>query len=267
MAIIFKETATGLRGLYNDPDKTSPIYVCDIGDHKTPRSHCFGPATRPYFLIHLIESGKGTVDRNGVITELTEGDAFIIRPGEVTTYKADDKHPWTYAWISFYGNFAESVMQQTSTKDYAKYKKEGLWALKTALDGKSLDNIYSLNILFAVLNSIKEDTLEAENDFVKTAVSYIENNFFRDFNASDLANILGVSRSHFSVTFTKHTGETPYNYLLKTRLAHAKDYLKNTSMSVTEIAYSVGFSGVERFSETFKQTVGLSPLAYRRSSR
>ncbi len=267
MAILFKEIINEQRAIYLDPDKNAPIYVIDIGDHKTPPSHFYGPATRPYFLIHLIESGKGTVERNGVVTTLSEGDAFIIRPGEVTTYKADDKEPWVYSWISFYGDFAEKVMQETSTKNYVKYKKDGIWAIKQALDAKTSNTIYGLNMLFCVLNSIKDDKPENQNDFVKTAVSYIENNFFRDFNASDLANILGVSRSHFSVTFAKQTGETPYNYLLKTRLNHAKDYLKNTTMSITEIAYSVGFASIERFSETFKQSVGSSPLAYRRLSK
>ena len=40
-------------------DKNDPIYVFDIGYHETPPAHAYGPAVRPYYLLHLIEKGKG----------------------------------------------------------------------------------------------------------------------------------------------------------------------------------------------------------------
>jgi transcriptional regulator GlxA family with amidase domain len=116
-----------------------------------------------------------------------------------------------------------------------------------------------------VLESIKTNQPNTYEDFVEIAVKHFENNYYKDLNVTTLANMLGISRAHFTTSFTKRIGQTPYNYLLNVRINHAKEYLVNTKMSVTEVAYSVGFTSLERFSEMFKQVTGLSPLNYRGS--
>ena len=63
---------------------TDPIRVFELGCHKTPPAHAFGPAIRPYYLLHLIEKGEGYIERNGIKTHLSAGNAFLIRPDEVT---------------------------------------------------------------------------------------------------------------------------------------------------------------------------------------
>ena len=249
--------------LSNLTDKNAPLFVNDIGWHKTESEHTYGPATRPYYLIHLIINGRGTIERNGIVTKLKSGDAFIIRPGEVTTYVADKSEPWEYCWISFYGSYSHEIMAQTTDQDNVRYKKSGYVALKSVLDDGKMDTINSLKTLFSVLDAIKTEQEVMYEDFVELAVKHIDSNYFKDFNVTMLSDMLGISRAHFTTSFTKRIGQTPYNYLLSIRINHAKEYLSKTKMSVTEVAYSVGFSSLERFSEMFKQVTGLSPLSYR----
>jgi AraC-like DNA-binding protein len=249
----------------NVADKESPIFVNDIGWHKTNSGHTYGPAKRPYYLIHLIISGSGTIERNGQVTKLSSGDAFIIRPDEITTYVADKTNPWEYCWISFYGNYSHEIMRQTTDENNVRYNKSGYVALKSVLDNEKIDTISSLNVLFSVLESIKTNQPNTYEDFVEIAVKHFENNYYKDLNVTTLANMLGISRAHFTTSFTKRIGQTPYNYLLNVRINHAKEYLTKTQMSVTEVAYSVGFTSLERFSEMFKQITGLSPLSYKNS--
>ncbi|MBO7187359.1 MAG: AraC family transcriptional regulator [Clostridia bacterium] len=241
------------------------VKIHNYGHHKTPKNHIFGPAIRPYFLIHLIKKGEGVFEKNGVKTFLSEGDAFIIRPDEITVYSSSNENPWEYYWISFFGENAENLLNSTTTKSFCKSKKSALLGLMDAIDNTVNDEIGLLKLLFTVLDGIKDEQKEKQEDFIKLAINYIESNYFRDFNASILADILKISRSYFTTTFTKKTGESPYNYLLKTRVKNAKHYLKNTTLSVTEIAFSVGFNSIERFSEIFKRFTGLSPNAYRKS--
>lgn len=249
--------------LSNMTDKNAPIFVNDIGYHKTDSGHTYGPATRPYYLIHLIISGRGTIERKGEITKLKSGEAFIIRPGEVTTYVADKDEPWEYCWISFYGYYSHEIMKQTTDQNQVRYNKSGYVALKSVLDYGKTDTINSLNTLFAVLDSIKTKQSTLHEDFIELAVKHLENNYFKDLNVTTLSNMLGISRAHFTTSFTKRVGQTPYKYLLNLRITHAKEYLSKTNMSITEVAYSVGFSSLERFSEMFKQVTGKSPLSYR----
>ena len=245
-----------------------PLSVFDIGYHKTPSAHTYGPAVRDYYLIHLIERGKGYIERGGTRTYLEAGEAFLIRPDEVTVYSADKNDPWEYSWISFGGTFAKEVMTRATEKLYMKYQKSGLLALKNALSNKENDVTECMKTLFEVLNSVKETHSQSEkNDPVSSAVKYIENNYFYDIDITSLASELGFSRAYFTTLFTKRTGESPYGYLTRVRLEKAKEYLRENDKSVETVALSVGFSSVQRFSETFKKRLGISPFNYRKNNR
>ncbi|MBQ8323001.1 MAG: AraC family transcriptional regulator [Clostridia bacterium] len=243
-----------------------PIYVCDFGYHKTPCGHEFGPATRPYYLLHLIESGKGEIEREGVVTPLSAGEAFLICPDEVTIYRADKTDPWVYRWVSFNGTFAEELVKKTTDRLCMPYRKSGLLALQNALEQGVSDPIGSLNSLFTVLDSIKtQQTLQDGVDPIFVALQYLEYNYFQAVDIGELAYQLGFTRSYFSTLFLQKTGESPYAYLTKIRIGKAKEFLLDPTRTVEEIAYSTGYSSIQRFSEMFKKATGFSPLQYRKS--
>lgn len=256
-----------------NPDLTHPVYVFDVGYHKTPSGYSFGPAVREYFLLHLIEKGKGFIERNGTVTPLAEGDAFLIVPNECTTYRADKEDPWEYYWIAFSGDFAKTLVEKTTDKLCMPCQKSGLMALKNgflqATQNKNTDTVSILAVLMQVLEAIKSEEVakksEEVTDVISLSLKYLENNYYRDIDVASLAEELGFSRAYFSTLFLKRTGETPYKYLTKIRLERAKSYVLNSRFSMEEIAYSTGFSSLQRFSEMFKKLYGLSPLQYKKS--
>ena len=250
-------------------DAQSPIYVCDIGFHQTPQGHTFGPAVRPYYLLHLVESGWGEVERSGGYTvRLGAGSAFLIRPGEVTTYRADDDEPWTYRWISFSGSYADTLVSLTTDRLTMKYRKSGLRALQRAIEGEKPTPIDLLEVLFSVLSSIqkwgKPQKTPTEEDIIAAVMRYLEGNYIHAVSIGALARSFGYSRAYFTTLFTRHVGRSPYQYLTDVRIERAKEYLKNPAYTVEEVAYSVGFSCIGRFCELFKKYVGCTPLQYRK---
>ena len=248
-------------------DISQPLYVCDIGYHKTPARHSYGPAIRPYYLLHLIESGSGVIERNGEITRLSAGECFLIRPNEITTYRADEQTPWTYYWIAFNGVFAKTLTEQVFSSLCPAYKRSALLTLKTAVERIEGDTVSCLNLLFGVLDGIARTEKTQETDVVATTLSYLEHNYFKNVSVSNLAQQYGYSRAHFTAMFSAKTGISPYRYLTNIRIEKAKELLLQGTYSVSEIAYSVGFSSVIRFSNTFKTYTGLSPTAYQKQSR
>lgn len=245
-----------------EPD--APISVYEIGTHKTPSNHSFGPAARPFYLLHLIENGKGYIERDGEKQFLSKGEAFLITPDEITTYCADKEEPWEYSWIAFKGSFSKQLVEHTTKQLCMSYQKSGLLALKNAIHNKHLDYLECLNVLLEVLNSIKGTPKIQEMDCISTALHYLENNYFHHIDIATFAENFGFSRAYFSSLFAKKTGETPYDYLTKIRIEKAKLYLIESNYSIEEIAYSVGFNSLQRFSELFKKRVGVSPLLYRK---
>ncbi len=78
-----------------------------------------------------------------------------------------------------------------------------------------------------------------------------------------LARIAGVSEFHFIRSFRATFGETPHRYLQRRRVERSMFLLRETSRSVTDICFEVGFGSLGTFSRTFCQIVGDTPTAYR----
>ncbi|MBS5112612.1 MAG: AraC family ligand binding domain-containing protein, partial [Coprobacillus cateniformis] len=59
------------------------------GEEKCRNGHAFGPATRPYYLLHYVLSGKGRFESSRGSYNVKQGEIFVIHPFEVTYYEAD----------------------------------------------------------------------------------------------------------------------------------------------------------------------------------
>lgn len=93
--------------------------------------------------------------------------------------------------------------------------------------------------------------------------NYINDYLDRDIKLTDLAQLLGMSQSHFSHLFKQSMGISPHQYLLQQRVERAKQLLKQTERSVMEIALACGFDSHSHLSKQFRQFTGMTPKAYR----
>ncbi len=85
----------------------------------------------------------------------------------------------------------------------------------------------------------------------------------RGWTVSDLARVAALSRSSFSDRFGRVVGTAPIDYLLRWRMALAKDRLRHGGERLAEIAQTLGYSSVSAFSVAFTRTVGCPPSAFR----
>ncbi len=87
----------------------------------------------------------------------------------------------------------------------------------------------------------------------------IESNLAEDLSLKILANVVGLSEYHFLRMFKQSTGYTPHQYVINQRIERAKELLKKTDMSITEIAYLLGFSTPAHFTHHFRRKTGVTP--------
>ncbi|GAB3463649.1 helix-turn-helix domain-containing protein [Actinophytocola sediminis] len=87
--------------------------------------------------------------------------------------------------------------------------------------------------------------------------------YFEPITLQDLAASVFVSPFHFLRVFARTTGVTPGRYLSAVRMFEAKRLLLTTSLTVSDIVCSVGYSSVGTFTTRFTQLVGLTPSRYR----
>ena len=59
-------------------------------------------ATRPYWMLHFVVSGKGSFSTGGVIYDVMPSQIFVVRPHRPHVYTADKTDPWHYIWLNFY---------------------------------------------------------------------------------------------------------------------------------------------------------------------
>lgn len=99
---------------------------------------------------------------------------------------------------------------------------------------------------------------------VRKALNRLENFPFHDgFSEGELAELCGLSVNQLHRLFKKETGESPFQYYDRLRLARARQVLSETGLQIKEIAYELGFSSSPHFTNWFKQRMGRSPRAWR----
>ena len=99
---------------------------------------------------------------------------------------------------------------------------------------------------------------------VRQAMVYIQEHYAEPLSRQEIAVHVGLSDDYLTSCFHKELGLTPVAYLNRYRVQQARQLLKNTHKSITEIALDVGFSSSSYFSRIFRRETGMSPEAYRR---
>lgn len=98
------------------------------------------------------------------------------------------------------------------------------------------------------------------------ARDYLHASYHEDLTIEHLATVAGLSPYHFIRKFKAAFDKTPHQYLRQIRLEKARNLLKNSRHSITEICYAVGFHSPGSFSSLFHKQTGVSPRAYRNSA-
>ena len=98
---------------------------------------------------------------------------------------------------------------------------------------------------------------------IQKAVRFINDNYRTDIRLAAAAREAGMSLAHFSRIFKKVMGLPYQDYLNGRRITKAKNLLRTSAQSVTEIAASIGFADPTGFGRIFKKVTGHTPSAFR----
>lgn len=99
------------------------------------------------------------------------------------------------------------------------------------------------------------------------ALRLIHEDVARRWTVEDLAKKVGMSRAAFAARFTQILGVPPMEYVLRWRMALAKDMLWHDGLSLGEVAHAIGYQSASAFSTAFSRSVGLSPSTFARTGR
>lgn len=235
--------------------------------------HSFGPASREYYLIHYIISGSGSFERNGISYSLSKGSMFLIRPYELTFYKADIMEPWEYIWIGFTGELVPQLLENSgfsgdnSTLCIPSLRNTFL-SMKEAVNLSHSAELYLTSKIFEMFSILQEEHRPSQSAssaslYSKRARDHIMANYINHISVEGMANMLGIDRRYLCRVFYKYIGDTPQNFLVNYRLEKAADLLAKHGYSVSEAARSTGYDDIYNFSKMFKKKFGVPPSRYK----
>ena len=102
-----------------------------------------------------------------------------------------------------------------------------------------------------------------ESRRIRKVKQYIDEHASEPIRQTDLADLVGMSRSAFSSFFKLRTGRTLSDYLIEIRLGNAARMLVDTNKSISEICYDCGFNNLSNFNRIFKSRKGSTPREFR----
>jgi len=121
-------------------------------------------------------------------------------------------------------------------------------------------------VLVEVMRQILVPPAEPK-EFVAAAISYLQQHLPEPVRMNDLVRYVGFSRARMFDMFKAQTGLTPNDYLQRLRIEKAQEQLRQTNLSVTEIALATGFSSGQYFSTVFARYTGVSPTDFRKGAK
>jgi AraC family transcriptional regulator len=100
----------------------------------------------------------------------------------------------------------------------------------------------------------------------KRLSSYIEDKLDSSIRATDLADVLQLSTSHFFRAFRQTFGEPPLRYIMQRRIRRAQELMLASRLPLSQVALECGMCDQAHFCRVFRRIVGINPNAWRRQS-
>ncbi len=105
-----------------------------------------------------------------------------------------------------------------------------------------------------------------DNDRLKVIVQYMQQHYSEKITLEDIGQQLALSRSECCRFFKKVTGQSMFSYLISLRLHKSMDLLRNSELSISEIADMAGFCSQSHFTSCFRKAYEVTPKKFRELS-
>ncbi|UKS27054.1 AraC family transcriptional regulator [Paenibacillus sp. HWE-109] len=233
-----------------------------------------------FYAVCVITGGKGVVSINDEVYAAEQGDYFVFLPGMIVEGNSHAVDPIQYA-IGLFSCMQVSKHRKEWRIQQPQFERKGKiqvppddYDIKAAADQlmnanankhtpnaiKRKYDLHHLLMLLMTCSGVRGDITEAAVGMAH-ALAYMNENFMKDTRIGELARIAGYSTNHFIRTFKDQMNMTPTEYVLKQRMAKAKQLLFS-SEKMKEVAQQVGYKDEHYFSRVFKKAEGTAPTLY-----
>ncbi|OME84165.1 hypothetical protein BK120_12985 [Paenibacillus sp. FSL A5-0031] len=232
----------------------------------------------PLYLFQYTVSGFGQFRLGDETHDLYAGNAFLVEiPGDHHYCLPQSSDHWTFYFVLFRQQHMQALWSEllhavgaTPTFGPVSAVVRSLQHLYAEARSNRIQNSYQASSLIyrLMMELLQSSTLQQQEKMnwpqqIKQATTYMEAEFHRLQSLDDVAAAAGLSKYYFTRMFTKTTGMSPMDFVTKLRIEKAVQLLRSSSLTVEEIAHTVGYSSGSYFSKVFRSRVGFPPADFR----
>lgn len=260
------------------PPRTAPL-PAELTVYHAGRQECAPghrwTGIRDHYLVHYVLGGSGLFRWRGAEHRLGTGRGFAIFPGTFADYEADGEDPWHYCWVGFHGRAVEHDLASvgvTGPSPLFTYDRDSqvrdcilecVAALREPAGRDFALRALGYRFFHLLARQQAPRPANARAAYVTAAISFLNRNFSHPLSIAEVASYVGIDRRYFSEIFRDATGTSPQEYLLRLRIAKARELLSETNLSVAAVAQSVGYADALYFSRLYHRKTGAAPSAVR----
>lgn len=257
-------------------EQNAPFYIEMAGiTYPDPKYHI----VRNNSHIHCFEyvtKGGGIVTVDGKTNYPCAGDVYILPKGTDHNYCSAPDDPFEKIWFNISGSLCDELIHIYGITGTLIIKNFDAFAFfREFLDicenkELSVSEVHSqcslvfhkLLIKTSEILTMQSCSSRSISDNAANIKSYIDRNIYERLSIEQLSKHMNLSRSQVSRVFKKSYGVTPYDYILTRKIDTAKLLLKNTSLTIKEIAFKLNFADEHYFSNVFLQKTGVRPKRF-----
>lgn len=234
-------------------------------------------------------SGRLQINVDDVIRDLSEGELFIISGGAIHYY-IDKEHEFEVGVVKislqlfdglsrpvkeFLADIYEGVLHITRDDEVKRIFMDITSLImepeKMVQEMILVARIIELSLYLSNHGNLIKNRMEykknSDAELMERMTAYFMDHCNERVTLADIASHLGFSESYCSKYIKKKTSMNFLEYLNSSRIMRAETLLRTTEKTVTEIAYTIGFSSIQSFNRVFKASCGESPSDYRKRIR
>ena len=265
----------------SNPAKSAFFFVQEIGSFKTFYPYFTERKNLNSFLIIFTLSGTGHLDYCGEQYALLPGSCVFLDCMEYHRYYVSHKETWNFLWVHFNGSNTRGYYDLFSKERIylSEIKNPDLFqatfeSLLEIWDKKNrTTEVFASKLITDLLTTLlmQDDTQSQEEiylpDYIRSIAKDISHHYQDTLSLEYFEKKYNRSRFTIEKEFKKYIGVTVTESIIQARISHAKELLKYSELSISEIAFETGMNHVSHFINLFKAREHFTPKAYRREWR
>ena len=256
-----------------------PLFFAMVGDEQCASTYRVYRENADISVLIYVLSGAGKLEMDGVTRLLGAGDVLMLPQGITYCYETSREQPWRVLWFNMTGELFSFWLRQYGLLSFPVIPSAGEEVLRAFWQGVELcrsglphlqiqDQL--CEIVYHILLTLWRQripwgpvgTAQQLRCLIDDLISADPS---ASFSMEEAATVLNMSQRQLERLFRQEFQLTPYRYFQLQKLLLAKQYLRNTRLSIKEISSRLGFCDPYYFSNFFKKEEGTSPKEYRNS--